>query len=59
MMTFFVAGGHSLLAAKLYVLIEREFGVDIPIASLFGAPTIASLAALIDRADATTEWSRP
>ena len=46
---FFELGGHSLLAADLLVATEREVGVHVPAATLFLQPTIAELAAAIDR----------
>jgi acyl carrier protein len=46
---FFELGGHSLLAADLLVATEREVGVHVHAATLFLQPTIAELAAAIDR----------
>jgi amino acid adenylation domain-containing protein len=46
---FYEIGGHSLLAVKLLVRIEREFNCRIPLAAMFPAPTIESLAARIAR----------
>ncbi|WP_172844399.1 non-ribosomal peptide synthetase [Tumebacillus algifaecis] len=45
---FFTLGGHSLLATKLITRVRGHFQVEIKMLSLFGAATIAQLAALIE-----------
>ena len=37
-------GGTSVQAARLFVAIEREFGVRLPMATLLDAPTVSALA---------------
>ena len=52
--SFFDLGGHSLLAVELIAAIDREFGLRLPLSSLFNAPTPAALATLIERGEPGT-----
>jgi amino acid adenylation domain-containing protein len=46
---FFLLGGHSLLGAQLLAQIHDVFKVELPLRVLFDNPTIAAIAAEIDR----------
>jgi amino acid adenylation domain-containing protein len=46
---FFELGGHSLLAVRLLGQVADAFGVDVPVPTLFTAPSIAAFAGHLDR----------
>lgn len=53
---FFDLGGHSLMAVRLAAEVEERFGLRLPIASLFHAPTIQSLAAMWREKRVAAPW---
>ncbi|HEX6038828.1 polyketide synthase [Longimicrobium sp.] len=47
---FFQLGGHSLLGMQLVSRVRGTFGIELPLAAVFDAPTISQFAAVLDQA---------
>ena len=54
---YFDLGGDSSLAAHLFAKIETAFGIKLPLATLFDAPTIEELARVLDSEASSASWS--
>ena len=48
---FFELGGHSLRAIKLMAQINNAFGCSLRMSTVFSAPTVAAMAALVRQSD--------
>ncbi|MEL6901316.1 MAG: amino acid adenylation domain-containing protein [Cyanobacteria bacterium J06606_4] len=53
---FFELGGHSLLAVQLFSKVEKVFGKKLPLATLFQATTISTLAAVLEEDGWRAPW---
>jgi acyl carrier protein len=47
--SFFDLGGHSLKAGQLVLRVRELFGVDLPVSTIFEAPTIEAMAIAVGR----------
>ena len=47
---FFDLGGHSLLATQVIARITKAFSVELPVRTIFEAPTVAELAKAVSEA---------
>lgn len=56
---FFDIGGHSLLGVRLIGAVEAAFGVTLPVAALFEARTVRSMARRLDTHRGEIDIARP
>jgi thioesterase domain-containing protein len=54
---FFNLGGHSLLAVRLFAQVEKFTGKNLPLVTLFQAPTIEQLAGVLRQQGWEAPWS--
>jgi amino acid adenylation domain-containing protein len=53
---FFEIGGHSMIAVTLIIKIEKEFGIRLPLATLFEQSTVQKLSKVIDNGIEPDRW---
>jgi amino acid adenylation domain-containing protein len=56
---FFALGGHSLLATRLIARVRDAFALEVPLLALFENPTIAGMAAAVERTAARADGAMP
>ena len=54
---FFDLGGRSMQAVSMFGEIRKHFGQNLPLATLFQAPTVEKLAGVIRKKDWSPTWS--
>jgi thioesterase domain-containing protein/acyl carrier protein len=53
---FFELGGDSLISVSLFVEIENQFGIELPLSALVGSPTIEKLATELGQGRSNGSW---
>src|SRR5579872_2134235 len=54
---YFDLGGDSILAVQLFARIHKSFGIKLPVATLFEAPTVRELAQVLRLHSSPQCWS--
>jgi thioesterase domain-containing protein/acyl carrier protein len=54
---FFEIGGHSLLVMHLFAKIQKKFGQNLPLSTLFQFPTIAGMSEVLRQLGCSNLWS--
>lgn len=56
---FFALGGHSLAATQIVARLRESLDIDLPVAAVFDAPTVAELARAVERAKRARQGAAP
>ena len=56
---FFDLGGHSLIAVRILTRVQNRYGLQLPLATFFDAPTVARLASVIRAEKGVSESTAP
>ena len=54
--SFFELSGQSLVAVRLFMQIEKTFGKNFPLSTLFQAPTVEQQASILQQSESSAHW---